>query len=907
MGEVWLAEDTRLDRKVAVKVLPAQFASDPERLARFGQEAKAAAALNHPNIAAVFDVGSEGEGTATIHYMVQEYLEGETLRARIDRGALPLEKALALAAEIAEALSAAHQAGIVHRDLKPDNIFVIPGDHAKVLDFGLAKLMEVAPPSASSASMSPTMLGTVAGQVMGTAGYMAPEQVSGAAVDARADLFGFGCVLYEMVTGRRAFQGKNIHETLGRIISDPPEPVATMREDLPLKLGWIIDKLLAKNPARRYQSAAGVNADIQQLRDDLKSGPVLTAGLVAAAQRNPIDTPASRAGLAGRAMAILALAAVAVVAAYAGRYLAPGADPGKTVRARITLAPATMLLIGGVPVHPPFAIDPDGEGFVFAAPVDETDRFGTRLYRRRFEDAEALPIPGTEGARWPFFSPDGSRIGFEVQVDSEADIVSVPAEGGPATTHVELVSPRGLHWGDDGFIYYTTTYRSGIWRVAAEGGDPEQVTQPTDPEVTHRHARLIPGTDTLLYTAADNYQFCGRDARVMALDLTRREAKVVVEGADARALPTGHLLYSDGTWLVAAPFDRSTASITGPSTPMVADVLTSQCGVNPTFSYGMSIVDVSADGTLMYLPGGMPSRAEQDLVLVTTEGEETRLPLPSERFLAPRASWDGSRIVVRAGDLNEILLFDANRPSASVTLGEGAWPSFSRDGEWILYKTAAGLVRRRADATGSAEVLYTNREEYYPRGYTPDGENIVLVLPEATEESSDGWGIYLLDASGAGSPRRLFEGGVQAFPSFSPDGEWMTYVDGVRGERRLIITSFPGLEGRFVVGRGGSALWSRDGATLFYISASFSADVFRVDVSDPRNPGEPELLLDNTGYGGARPVHGWDMLADGRFVFAKTRERAEGSGRIDGTEIEMVLNWFEELKERAPLPTRSRQ
>jgi serine/threonine protein kinase len=252
MGEVFLAEDTRLSRKVAIKVLPAEFASDPERLARFEQEAEAAAALNHPNIAAVFDVGSEGE----TQYMVQEYLEGATLSELIGKGPLALDRALALGVEVGEALVAAHKAGIVHRDLKPDNIFVTEAGHAKVLDFGLAKLTEVSAPAGSSASMSPTMLGTVAGQIMGTAGYMAPEQVNGETVDGRADLFAFGCVLYEAVTGRRAFPGENIHDTLAKIISRDPQPVHEMRGDLPVKLGWIVDKALAKDPARRYQSAA---------------------------------------------------------------------------------------------------------------------------------------------------------------------------------------------------------------------------------------------------------------------------------------------------------------------------------------------------------------------------------------------------------------------------------------------------------------------------------------------------------------------------------------------------------------------------------------------------------------------------------------------------------------------------
>ncbi len=277
-GRVYLGEDTRLGRKVAIKVLPAEFASDPERLARFEQEARAAAALNHPHIAVVHDVGSEpGEDGTTTHFMVQEYLEGQSLRERLEKGALPLDKALDLATEVGEALIAAHKAGIIHRDLKPDNIFVTEEGHAKVLDFGLAKLMEMAAPTGSSASMSPTMLGTVAGQVMGTAGYMAPEQINGEEIDQRVDLFAFGCVLYGMVTGRQAFAGKNVHETLGKILSDEPPSIADIAPSLPSELHRIIRKALAKSADNRYQTAGDLVVDLRTLSTDVESGAAAPA------------------------------------------------------------------------------------------------------------------------------------------------------------------------------------------------------------------------------------------------------------------------------------------------------------------------------------------------------------------------------------------------------------------------------------------------------------------------------------------------------------------------------------------------------------------------------------------------------------------------------------------------------
>ncbi len=312
MGEVYLGEDTRLGRKVAIKVLPEEYASDPERLARFEQEARAAAALNHPHIAVVHDVGSEtGDDGSITHFMVQEYLEGQSLRERLDKGALPLNKALDLATEVGEALIAAHQAGIIHRDLKPDNIFVTSDSHAKVLDFGLAKLTEGAAPAGTSASMSPTMLGTVAGQVMGTAGYMAPEQIQGdVEIDQRADLFAFGCVLYEMIAGKRAFGGETVLDTLHAIARTEPQPLGEIKPDLPVELHRILRKCLAKEAGRRYHVADDVVVDLRQLRDDIAAGVAASVGA-----EHSAETPVSlTSGMPTKVVVPLVLAVGAIVA-----------------------------------------------------------------------------------------------------------------------------------------------------------------------------------------------------------------------------------------------------------------------------------------------------------------------------------------------------------------------------------------------------------------------------------------------------------------------------------------------------------------------------------------------------------------------------------------------------------------
>ena len=450
MGEVYLGEDTRLGRKVAIKVLPEEYASDPERLARFEQEARAAAALNHPHIAVVHDVGSEtgDDGTIT-HFMVQEYLEGQSLRERLEKGALPLDKALDLATEVGEALIAAHKGGIIHRDLKPDNIFVTEEGHAKVLDFGLAKLTEMAAPTGTSASMSPTMLGTVAGQVMGTAGYMAPEQINGEQIDQRADLFAFGAVFYEMVTGRRAFAGDNIHETLSRIISKQPQAVHEIRDDLPLKLGWIIDKALAKDANRRYQSATGFSADLRQLQDDITAGVAIPSGGPSVAA--PVAVETSRTNPWKLAVP---LAVAALLIGVLGTWFATLPIPEPPMRFEIELPEQVDFNNTGRRV---VAISPDGSRIVFVA--------NDQLWMRLIGDLVPTPISGTENALSPFFSHDGQQIGF--YANDQLKRVAVTG-GAPVSVGATASNLYGASWADNDMIYFGLG-AEGIWQVPGTG------------------------------------------------------------------------------------------------------------------------------------------------------------------------------------------------------------------------------------------------------------------------------------------------------------------------------------------------------------------------------------------------------------------------------------------------------
>ena len=544
MGEVYLGEDTRLGRKVAIKVLPAEFASDPERLARFEQEARAAAALNHPHIAVVHDVGAEpGDDGATTHFIVQEYLEGQSLRERLEKGALPLDKALDLATEVGEALIAAHKAGIIHRDLKPDNIFVTEEGHAKVLDFGLAKLTEMGAPTGSSASMSPTMLGTVAGQVMGTAGYMAPEQINGEDVDQRADLFAFGCVLYGMVTGRQAFSGKNVHETLGRILSDEPVPMADIDKAAPTELQRIVRKALAKEAARRYQTAGDLNIDLRQLQDDIAAGVATPSG----AHQVPVAaTPVPQAGggtwvtTAGVGVATALAAALAVWETMRAEPTAPEA----LKRFRIELPAGVSFPMDGNQL----ALSPDGNTLVFLG----AEGGEWRLFLQRLDQLLAAPMPGTEGAKKPFFSPDGEWVAF----NADGNLQRVAVAGGEPFNLCEGCAARGSSgaWGPLGTIVFANG--NSFWEIPEGGGTPAFIAEP-DPdrdETQYLRPEFLPDGKAILFELRRGGAVA--DADIAVLDLETKEVTILAEqGTDPLYAQSGHVLYARGDSLFSVAFD----------------------------------------------------------------------------------------------------------------------------------------------------------------------------------------------------------------------------------------------------------------------------------------------------------------------------------------------------------------
>ncbi len=886
MGEVWLAEDTRLGRRVAVKVLPEDLASDEERLARFEQEARAAAALNHPHIAVVHDIGTAGE----TRFMVQEHLEGTTLREPLDKGALPLKRALTLATEIAEALTAAHAAGITHRDLKPENIFVTNEGHSKILDFGLAKLTEgtLFGSGAGSASMSPTRLGT--------AGYMAPEQVEGAPdIDSRADVFAFGCLLYEMATGGQPFAGKNVVQTLDRIVNEEPPPLVSVAPELPERLAWILGKCLAKEPGARYQAASDLAIDLRALSGEVEAGTARSLASVSAAADSGRTVPLSWA--AGLAAALLVVVAV-LGWQLASRPTAPAAV------ARLTLPlPDGLYLASGMPIdarlggHRPsrtaIALSPDGGALVFAATDGET----RQLYLRSIADGSTAPIAGTEGGVWPFFSPDGTSVGY---VDTEAGALrTIPVNGGPSRVVLELASSDGMpfdgaQWTADGSIVFTD--RTRIWRVSDRGGEPEQLKAVARDRNEYQYVqpRALPDSDALLYIVKRaNRNWASAD--VVAYRLGEEDHRVLFSNAsDMRYLSSGHLLFARDGALWAVRFDARNLVLVGEPQRVADDLMHAIGGANDRIDTGAAQYTTSESGMLAFARGGTYDSPNINLVWVSPDGGSEPLPMISDYYLYPRLSPDDRYLALRSGGVS-----DADIGVLELATGalrrlrlEGAqvMPVWSADGDRLAFtsnhdgRTNVATFSIGADLAGPPELQI---EGVVPSSWSRDG--VLLAV--------GGGDIWALDTRVGGEPIHIVDAeGRQEWPDFSPDGTWFAYASDHTGTNQIYARPYPAGQPEYPVTAAGGTrpVWSRDGRRLYYrtgLNDRSRMMVVEFTDADPPRWSEPRELFDRP-YLGTSNVRSYDVARDGRVLLLENFSHAEK--RV--TEIEVVINAIPELE-----------
>ncbi|MGH9776860.1 MAG: protein kinase domain-containing protein, partial [Candidatus Acidiferrales bacterium] len=699
MGEVYRARDERLGRDVALKVLPETFASDPSRLERFRREAHLLASLSHPNIAAIHGLEEAGG----VRCLVLELVEGETLEEKIARGPLPLEEALGIARQTADALEAAHEKGVIHRDLKPGNVKVTPGGQVKLLDFGLAKAFEGDQPAATLGT-SPTLTAaaTRAGVILGTAAYMSPEQARAKAVDRRADIWAFGVVLFEMLTGEQAFPGETVSDTLAALLKTEPDWSA-LPADTPAQVLRLLRRCLQKDPKQRLQSIADARLDIEE-------------ALAAPAALEVVGVPAVRPLPAWRRAFpwTAGLVAGALIAGAGLLLLRPAAEPPQISRFAVTLGADQTIALSELPT---VAISPDGTRVALVL-----SRGGTpQIFIRTLDELEPKPLAGTDGAEGPFFSPDGRWLGFF----AEGKLKKISLSGGAPFSLCDAPRPRGGVWAADDTIFFAPDTEIGLYRVSAAGGAPEPATQLdlARNERTHRWPFLLPGARVVLATIntvenPDNFE----PAQVAAFNLATGEKKILVEGGYMAAYsPTGHLIYSRAGTLLAAPFDLAHLEITGAPVPVVE-------GVTAMRETGSASYALSRNGHLVYAPGGL-SAADRYLVWVDRQGKEQILPAEAKAFDEPRIAPDGRRIALSISDPNyTVWTYDPGRNVVSrLTFGLiTSAPLWTPDGKRIVFSQPAprgqksSLAWRLADGTGEAETLVEADSPMQPESVSPD-------------------------------------------------------------------------------------------------------------------------------------------------------------------------------------------
>ena len=757
MGQVYQATDTKLNRQVALKILPEAFATDPDRLARFQREAQVLASLNHPNIAQIHGI-EEQEGTRAL---VLELVEGPTLADRISKGPIPLDEALPIAKQIAEALEAAHEAGVIHRDLKPANIKVREDGTVKVLDFGLAKALDTSPTGDPSQSPTLTAAATQMGVIMGTAAYMSPEQARGKPVDKRADIWAFGVVLYEMLAGARPFRGEDVSLTLASVMKSDVD-VKALPPDLPDPLRTVIHQCLQKDPTRRIRDIGDVRLAMDGAFDSFATQP--SPGSAAPSLR-----------WWQRPMAIVAaLVFAAMLAVGLDRTLSvsPKGTGGVT---RLTIpVPSDQRLSDRLS----FVLSPDGRKLVYAATTDNV----SRLYVRPLDEYDASPIAGTEGAISPFFSPDGEWVGFT----AERQLRKVSLAGGlPLTIVPDGV--RGYHgaaWGDDGSIVYTASLGSGLRRVSADGGAVEQLTRPDGANngYAHVYPQFLPGQQSVLFTV------WGAEFRGAAYSLASGEWHEVLPGAAAAVyLSNRRIAYdtvNDPDLLLVRPFDPELLAVSGPAVSLLVDA-----ALDPAMS--RHAFTVSSNGTLAYR-----LRSVRDLVWVDHAGRVESLNISVRRGTVIRLSPDGDRIAVRPADSDDLQVIDVERrtrtaiPQVPDTDGQfGAlWSPDGADltvnsnvgGNWDLYSVSA-------DGRGELRSLLERPLDQFAAAWSADGRMLAYV-EHNPETDADVW---VLPVGGEPSPF-LTSSFAERQPAFSPDGRSMAYVSDESGLDEVYVQAFPG-------------------------------------------------------------------------------------------------------------------
>jgi len=881
MGEVYRAEDTNLSREVAIKVLPEQFTQDPQRLARFEREAKLLAQLNHPNIAAIHSF----EHADDVHFLVLELVPGETLQERVAKGPLPVEEALEICRQIAEGVEAAHEKGVIHRDLKPANVKVTPEGKVKILDFGLAKAFEAENP-VTDISQSPTLTEemTRAGVILGTAAYMSPEQARGKPVDKRADIFAFGAVLYELLTGKRAFEGETVTDVLAKVLEGEPNWDA-LPVGVPSMTRFVLTRCLQKDAGKRLQHIDGARILIEEV-------------LSGATTVSPIGV-GNAVQLTRRlwAMAVGLVVLGAVVAGLAVWFLIQPSAPEQRPVTKFAITPSLTARLAST-FDNDLAISADGRRVLYKANTET----GFQFYLHSLDDLVDRPIPGTEGVTFgsPFFSPDGESVGFF----AGGILRKVSLSGGSSIT---LCDARGAaqgqsgSWGPDDTIVFSAASESSVpalYRVSASGGEPEVLTtsDPDKGEGQYTSPYILPEGNAVLFQINRGL---ANSPQIAVLSLEAREQKSLIEdGRQGQYLKSRHLSYEQTATgnLMAVLFDLATLEVTSGPVPVLQDVRQTVIG--------FADYAISEEGTLVYVPVGSEGQ-RGELVWVDRKGTERIITQEKRNYLMPRISPDETRVSVAIDeddggrnvwiydlehDLISRLTFEGGRNSVPIWTPDGGWITFDSDRDGPRH-----LFRRPADGSGPAEPLITTTPGIaIPSSWSPDGSVLAFHMAVAGGNRN----IWILPMEGDREPRILITSpNTDCCAVFSPEGKWLAYVSDELSQQQVYVSPYPKADVKYLISGeegGGEPVWSPDGTELFYRSgnkmmvASIETEpTFRVGKLEQLFQGSYVVSTTTPGF-----LQYYDISRDGqRFLMIKEA----GQGQIN-----VVLNWFEELKRLVP-------
>ena len=803
MGEVYRARDTRLDRAVAIKVLPSHLSSDPELKQRMEREARAISALQHANICTLHDIGTQ-DGT---DFLVMEYLEGQTLADRLAKGALPIDQVLKIGTEVAQALEKAHQNGIIHRDLKPANIMLTKAG-AKLMDFGLAKpkvsiaSQAIGPLTPSTPTMNLASLTSASspltqkGSIVGTFQYMAPEVLQGAEADTRSDLFSFGCVLYEMVTGRRAFEGKSQLSVFTAILEKDPEPITAAQPLAPPMLAHLVSACLAKDPADRIQSAHDVAMDLRWV-------PLLGSA--------PADSDSSPPPTLSRIRWFAAVGAAILLGMLAGFYLHHSVPSAPSIRTVLNPPPGGHFRLTDDAAGPP-VLSPDGAYLAFAATGSDGK---TAIWVRPMNAAEARSLPDTNDAIFPFWSPDSRSIGFF----AGNKLKTIEVDGGVAQNVCDVPLGRGGSWGNGGVIVFSASPVSALLQVSASGGVPTALTKlDSSQHTSHRWPFFLPDGKHLLYFAMHHDPSKAANNAIYYGSLDGRENRLLVRSQTNGIFAAGLLLFGRGDQLVAQPFDPASGKLSGQLQTVVTGVLNDVT----TWHLGASAVD---NGVLAF---GNGTSGNVQLVWMDRSGKQTGVAAENLQNLQyARLSPSGDRVALMLDSgINDIWSLDLARGVRTrLTFGPVAntSPVWSPDGKWVAYGSrrpeSSGIFRRLADGSGAEETLISSPDTpgFIPSDWSADGKTIFYSTGLSTGDQI----VWALRLDGERKPRQVVTHGTNGV--LSPNGHWLAYT-GFSGQGEIYVVAYGGGEGKWQVSANGGQVphWSKDGKELYYFDGTQS-------------------------------------------------------------------------------------